>query len=86
LTYVTATVYDATLENYKIVDYRTISSEQMPDVKLQRYVEVTHPDGSETSVAETVLAPSSLSLEQFSTSVDRVTTLATDPALQLLAG
>ena len=83
LIFVTATVYDAMLENYMLVDYRTITADQMPSVRLQRYVEVTHPDGSETSVSETVLGPTALSLDQFSASIAQATTLATDPALQL---
>jgi hypothetical protein len=85
LMYVTATVYDSQTSGYHVVDTRTITPDQLPDVRLERHVEVIHADGSETSVTETLLAPVSLSVDLFATSVADAIALASDPALQLPA-
>lgn len=85
LMYVTATVFDSQTSGYRVVDTRTITPDQLPDVRLERHVEVVHADGSETSVTETLLAPVSLSVDLFTTSVADAIALASDPALQLPA-
>ena len=81
---VLASIRDHVIGAWSQVDQRSLTTRDLPNVRLQRRVQVTRPDRTVVSVREQIFGPASLSADAvFDTSVDTMTRLADDPALRL---
>ena len=81
---VLASIRNHVIGAWSQVDQRSLTTRDLPNVRLQRRVQVTRPDRTVVSVREQIFGPASLSADAvFDTSVDTMTRLADDPALRL---
>ncbi|KQW45067.1 hypothetical protein ASC77_20000 [Nocardioides sp. Root1257] len=68
---------------FKMVDYRTLSQNDLANIDVERAVRVIHPGGFEIMVTERIAGPSSLDDDAFSVPSDAMEKLASEATLAI---